>query len=182
MTSPIHFDFDEDAPGGAPNAGSGFARRSVAAIVLTLGLALTGWPADCAAKNTVDWGVDADPDLAEAMEAIEGGDFERAIPHLRTAERAYPGNADIHNLLGLCYRQVGELDNAMRHYRKALEIEPGHLGAHEYLGELYLMRDELNKAEEHLEIIKSSLSCLLGCEEYRDLERVIEQYRDNRGE
>ena len=164
-----------------PKVGVGLAGRFVATVVFMLGFALTGWPADSAAKNTVDWGVTADPDLAEAMDAVETEDFERAIPHLRKAERASPGSADIHNLLGLCYRQVGELDNAMRHYRKALEIDPGHLGAHEYLGELYLIRDELNKAEEHLQIIKRSLSCLLGCEEYRDLERVIEEYRDNRG-
>ena len=161
--------------------GDDSTRRVLAALLVTLGVALPVLPLESAAKNVVEWGVAADPDLPQAVNAVKRGDFEQAITHLRKTVRANPGNADIQNLLGLSYRKIGELDKAMRHYRKALEIEPGHLGAHEYLGELYLMRDKLSKAEEHLQIIESSLSCPFGCDEYQDLKRAIEEYRDGRG-
>ncbi|MGH8678803.1 MAG: tetratricopeptide repeat protein, partial [Burkholderiales bacterium] len=91
-----------------------------------------------------------DPNLQEALKAIEAQDWNRAIDLLIKAAAAHPDSADAHNFMGYAYRKAGDLEAAFKHYSEALKLNPDHKHAHEYIGEAYLMSDDLPKAEAHL--------------------------------
>jgi len=123
--------------------------------------------------------VPLDPALAEGMSAIEAKNWIAAIDSLAAAVKRDPGNADIFNLLGYAYRNLGKLDQAFRLYERALALDPQHRGAHEYVGEAYLMVDNLEKAEVHLAALDKL--CFFPCEEFTDLKKKIAEYRQRKG-
>ena len=118
------------------------------------------------------------PEFKAGKKAVEKGEFQSALAHLKKANEKDPKNADIHNLLGYSYRKLGDTDRAFEHYRIALQIKPKHRGANEYLGELYLETDQLAKAEERLAVLDEA--CFWGCEEYDDLKEAIEKYKEKK--
>ncbi len=123
--------------------------------------------------ETPDWAA-LDPEFAAGKRAMSVGDWEAAIKALTSAALRDDRNADIENYLGYAYRRLRQFDPAMRHYRRALILNPRHRSAHEHLGEAHLSRGDLGKAEEHLAALEQI--CLIGCDEYDDLKRVIGEY------
>jgi Flp pilus assembly protein TadD len=128
---------------------------------------------------------EADPDLATLDEdyaagkrASEKTDWVEAVRLFKRAEMRHPDHADLQNILGYSYRNLQQYELAFKHYRRALELDPRHRGAHEYIGETYLMTGDLAGAQRHLVALKEI--CLLPCEELKDLERAIAQYRDRK--
>jgi hypothetical protein len=67
------------------------------------------------------------------------------------------------------------MGSAMQHYQKALTQNRRHRGVHEHLGELYLALGESAKAEQQLASLEEI--CLVPCEEYGNLERLIAIYK-----
>jgi Flp pilus assembly protein TadD len=120
----------------------------------------------------------ADGDLAAARKAIEAKDWAGAIRLLEQVKARQPSNADVHNLLGYAERHRGNLDAAFAHYETALRLDPKHRGAHEYVGEAWLLAGNVAKAEEHLAAL--ARLCGSSCEEYRDLEKSIAEYKRKR--
>lgn len=125
---------------------------------------------------------EADPDLANrdadyaaAKVAIEKNDWNEAVRRLQKTLVREPESADLQNLLGYSYRNLGQLEAAFKHYKQALVLDPRHRGAHEYIGETYLLAGDVKGAEKHLAALKEI--CLLPCEELDDLERAIAEYR-----
>ena len=116
-----------------------------------------------------------DPDYDAGRNAIEAMNWRLALEHLNRALARDAANADIHNYLGYAHRKSGNLDAAVRSYNEALRLDPRHKGAHEYIGEAYLMGNNLAKAEEHLAQLDKI--CFFSCEEYRDLKKAVEEYR-----
>ena len=90
----------------------------------------------------------------------------------------YPDHADLQNMLGFSYRNVKQYEFAFNHYRHAIKLDPRHRGAHEYIGEAYLMTGDLAGAEKHLTALEGI--CVLPCEELKDRERAIAEYRGRR--
>ncbi len=119
-----------------------------------------------------------DPDYQAGKKAVDAKNWKLALEHFDRAASRDPNNADIHNYLGYAYRKSGNLDAAFRSYGEALRLEPKHKGAHEYIGEAYLMVNNLARAEEHLAALDKI--CFFPCEEYRDLKKEIEAYRQRR--
>ena len=126
--------------------------------------------------------VDADPDLAKRDEdyaagkrAVEKKDWSQAVRLFQRAEVRNPDNADLQNMLGYSYRNLKQYDLAFTHYKRAIELDPRHRGAHEYIGEAYLLTGDLANAEKHLAALRDI--CLLPCEELKDLERAVAEYR-----
>ena len=115
------------------------------------------------------------PSLAAGRKAVNAKDFAGAIQQLNKAAAETPKDADVQNLLGYSYRNLGQYDKAMEHYQLALQLDPRHRGAHEYIGELYLKMDQPAEAEKHLSALSSA--CLFGCEEYTDLKKAIAEYK-----
>ena len=90
----------------------------------------------------------------------------------------HPDHADLQNILGYSYRNLKQYDLAFKHYKRAIEIDPRHRGAHEYIGETYLMTGDPAGAERHL--VELRKICLLPCDELKDLERAIADYRSRK--
>jgi len=116
-----------------------------------------------------------DADLVAARKAIDAKDWSLAIQRLEKARAAQPRNADVHNLLGFAERRRGKLEAAFAHYGEALRLDPKHRGAHEYAGEAALLAGDLPRAEEHLAAL--GRICARSCEEYRDLEKSVAEYK-----
>jgi len=120
---------------------------------------------------------DVNPNLVAAEAAIDGGEYEKALRLLEDMVADEPENADAWNLMGYSHRKLQNFDRAFEHYHKALAIDPDHRNAHEYIGEAYLEVGDLEKAEEHLD--RLGLICILGCDQYDQLEEKVEMYRAN---
>ena len=116
-----------------------------------------------------------DPDYAAGKRAIEAKSWPEAIARLRQAERRDPDNPDLQNWLGYAHRNLKQYDLAFDHYKRAIALDPRHRGAHEYLGETYLLVGDLEGAQRHLAALREI--CLLPCDELKDLERAIAEYR-----
>ena len=125
---------------------------------------------------------DSDPDLAKrdadyaaGKAAAERKDWAAAVQLYQRAERRHPEQADLQNSLGYAYRNLKQFDLAFKHYKRAIQLDPRHRGAHEYIGEAYLMVGDVKSAEQHLVALRNI--CLLPCEELKDLEREIRNYK-----
>jgi Flp pilus assembly protein TadD len=125
---------------------------------------------------------DADPDLtardedyAAGQRAVGKKEWAEAVRLFQRAEIRHPDEADLQNMLGYSYRNLKQYDLAFKHYKRAIELDPRHRGAHEYMGETYLLIGDLAGAERHLAALKEI--CLLPCDELKDLERAIAEYR-----
>ena len=144
-------------------------------LITTLSFALAASVPAMAAGDTQPAAVARDPDYEAGTTAIAAGNWKLALDHLNRAVARDPGNADIHNWLGYAHRKSGSLEAAFRSYNEALRLDPRHKGAHEYIGEAYLMANNLAKAEEHLAQLDKI--CFFSCEEYRDLKKAVEAYK-----
>ena len=116
-----------------------------------------------------------DPDYVAGKQAIERKDWPEAIKALGRVGLREPDNADVQNLLGFAWRNTGKYSVAFKHYQRALALDPRHKGAHEYIGEAYLKVGDLASAEKHLAVLREL--CPLSCEQLKDLEREVEEYR-----
>lgn len=117
--------------------------------------------------------------LRPVQEAIDKGDYEAALHELDALHQENARDADVLNLLGYSYRQLGDFDKALAFYQAALREEPRHRGVNEYLGELYLQTGQLGKAEERLAVLDKV--CFFGCKEFYDLEEAIAAYKQKNG-
>ena len=111
----------------------------------------------------------------EAVALIVAEKYQEAIIPPQSAEKAAQNDADIQNLLGFVHRKMGKLDSAGSYYRQALEINPKHRGALEYEGELFLIRGDKDGANANL--AKLNQICWLGCSEYYDLKKAIDDFQ-----
>jgi len=124
--------------------------------------------------ETADW-AQLDPDFAAGKKAMAAGDWNGAIAALKSAALRDPRNADIQNYIGYGYRRLRELEPAFAHFRQALAFNPRHRAAHQHMSEAYLTIGNLAAAEEHLAALERI--CLVPCDEYGDLQRVIAKYK-----
>lgn len=119
--------------------------------------------------------VHADPgppsaDLAPVREFIKLRDFAKAIEVLHILERTNQ-TADLYNLLGFSWRNIGEYARSAQSYRRALQLDPDHRSALEYQGELFIRLGQIDFAKENLQRLEKL--CPDGCEERADLEAAL---------
>jgi tetratricopeptide (TPR) repeat protein len=135
------------------------------------------WPI-CSTMASVasdaDW-AQLDPDFKAGKKALGAEDWNGAITSLELAALRDPLDADIQNYIGYAYRRLRQLGPAIGHYQQALTLNPRHRSAHEHLGEAYLVLGESAKAEQLLAALGNL--CLIPCEEYDDLKRVLAAYK-----
>lgn len=115
-----------------------------------------------------------DDDYAAGKKAVEKKSWTEAVRLFQRSAARNPDQADLQNYLGYSYRNLKQYDLAFKHYKRAIELDPKHRGAHEYIGEAYLMTGDLASAQRHLAALKGICE---SCEEMKDLERAIAQYR-----
>ena len=110
-------------------------------------------------------------ELTKIRSLIAAKNFSAALSALKVADKAFPNNADINNLLGYSARNLKQYKPAATYYVKALKIDPNHLGALEYQGELFMLTKKTSDAKKNLAKLKSL--CGVNCEEYLDLKKAI---------
>jgi len=110
-------------------------------------------------------------ELTKVRTLIEAKNFSAALTALQAADKTFPNNADINNLLGYSARNLKQYKPAATYYAKALKIDPKHLGALEYQGELFMLTKKTSDAKKNLAKLKSL--CGMNCEEYIDLKKAI---------
>jgi tetratricopeptide (TPR) repeat protein len=110
-------------------------------------------------------------ELTAIRALLAGKNYSAALTALKSADKSYPNNADINNLLGYSARNLKQYKAAATYYTKALKINPSHLGALEYQGELFILTKKTNDAKKNLAKLKSL--CGVSCEEYLDLKKAI---------
>ena len=110
-------------------------------------------------------------ELTKIRTLIAAKNFSAALSALKVADKDFPNNADINNLLGYSARNLKQYKPAATYYVKALKIEPNHLGALEYQGELFMLTKKTSDAKKNLAKLKSL--CGVSCEEYLDLKKAI---------
>jgi Flp pilus assembly protein TadD len=110
-------------------------------------------------------------ELTKIRTLIAAKNFSAALNSLQAADKTFPNNADINNLLGYSARNLKQYKPAATYYVKALKIDPKHLGALEYQGELFMLTKKTSDAKKNLAKLKSL--CGVNCEEYLDLKKAI---------
>jgi Flp pilus assembly protein TadD len=110
-------------------------------------------------------------ELTKIRSLIAVKNFSAALTALQAADKTFPNNADINNLLGYSARNLKQYKPAATYYVKALRIDPNHLGALEYQGELFMLTKKTSDAKKNLAKLKSL--CGVNCEEYIDLKKAI---------
>ena len=110
-------------------------------------------------------------ELTKVRSLIAAKNFSAALSALKVADKDFPNNADINNLLGYSARNLKQYKPAATYYVKALKIDPKHLGALEYQGELFMLTKKTSDAKKNLAKLKSL--CGVSCEEYLDLKKAI---------
>ena len=115
-----------------------------------------------------------DGDFVAARALMAEGDFAAALPPLTAASANMPTNADVFNLLGYAYRNLGRLDESAVAYERALALDPDHLGALEYQGELFILLDDVESAKRNAARLVTL--CPAGCAELHDLTGDIAEW------
>lgn len=110
-------------------------------------------------------------ELTKIRATIDRKDYTTARAALLIADKEFPKDADINNLLGYTFRKLKLYASAASYYNKALAIKPNHLGALEYQGELFMMTKKFDLAKKNLAKLKQL--CGVKCEEYLDLVKAI---------
>jgi len=124
-------------------------------------------------------------DLGNSL--IQQGDLRGGLEKLLEANKLDPENANIHNELGLAYRDLGAYQKSLVHFKKALALKSKFSEAQNNLGTLYLLLKEWNLA---LDCFKKAVGDILyktphfaynnmGLAYYnkRDYQKAIESYQ-----
>ncbi len=113
----------------------------------------------------------ADPAWVAGQQALERGEYRKAMRHFGELAAREPGSADALNLLAYSTRKAGDAAAAIPIYEKALTLDPMHLRAHSYLGEAWLQMGDRQRAEAQLQRLVAL--CPTGCHEREVLQRAL---------
>jgi tetratricopeptide (TPR) repeat protein len=118
-----------------------FENRKVILILTFLSILLTG----CAEnKVLVKKKSQALEDLGNSL--IRQGNLREGLEKLLEASKLDPENANIHNELGLAYRDLRAYEKSATHFKRALVLQPEFPEAQNNLGTLYLLLGEWDLA------------------------------------
>ncbi len=85
----------------------------------------------------------------QAVEHMQKGEWKPAVELLEKVVEAVPGNAKLHNTLGIALSSAGRVEEAASQFNRALEIEPRYPSAHKNLALLEMSRRRLDAAQSH---------------------------------
>jgi Flp pilus assembly protein TadD len=111
-----------------------------------------------------------DPEYRRAEALVAAGRWAEALPVLILLERDVQNQPDIHNLLGIVHRKLGDYPTSKRHYDRALELDLDHAPTLEYQGEWFLETGDLAAARANLARLRRLCAA---CQELRDLEAAF---------
>lgn len=110
-------------------------------------------------------------DFDAGKQAVQAGQYDKAIELMKKVVAVEPKNADAYNYLGFAYRKKGEVKPAAASYETALKLDANHKGALEYQGELFLKLGKMEDAMKNR--ARLVVLCPSGCAELSELDRAI---------
>ena len=87
----------------------------------------------------------------KAVSHMQRGEWELAVSLLREVTAAVPGNARLHNTLGIALSSAGNADAAAEQFHRALALEPGYPSALKNLALHEMSRDRPEAAKPYFE-------------------------------
>ena len=105
------------------------------------------------AKDAAERALHLDPTLPDVHVALGHyfyaccADYGRAVEHLKTADAARPGDAQIVMLIGNVYKRRGDWKDAIRYYERAASLDPRWDAPLLNLGQLHLWLRHYDEAE-----------------------------------
>jgi len=78
---------------------------------------------------------------------VQQEQYQQAIEKFKEADRVAPGNATVHNMIGLCNLRLGQYDKALSSFATALDLAPSFTDARNNRGTTYLALGQLRLAE-----------------------------------
>jgi len=78
---------------------------------------------------------------------VQQGQYQLAMEKFKEADRAAPGNATVHNMMGLCNLQLQQYDKALISFNTALDLASSFTDARNNRGTTYLALGQLRLAE-----------------------------------
>jgi tetratricopeptide (TPR) repeat protein len=140
---------------------------------LILVLVSVGLAGSAVAVGNDNSSLENDPEYRQAKTLVDAERWNEALPLLRSLERDIKNQADIHNLLGIVHRKLGDYPTSKQHYDRALEIDPDHRPTLEYQGEWFLEMGQIEAARANL--LKLRRICI-DCHETHDLEAAFRKH------
>ena len=130
-----------------------------------------------ALAESADW-AQLDTDFAAGKKAMAAGDWNGAIALLKSAALRDPRNADIQNYVGYSYRRLRELEPAFAHISASADLQSAPSRGTSTHGRS-LSDDRQSRRRRRTSRGLGAHSCLIPCDEYGDLQRVIAKYRSS---
>ena len=93
--------------------------------------------------------------INKVMSLYSQGKFEEAIVQIKVLNEIYPNVPLLFNLIGACYRQLGQLDGSIKMFKIAVELQPDYAEAFFNLGSV-LMENKM--IDEAIESYKKAIS------------------------
>ena len=93
--------------------------------------------------------------INKVMSLYSQGKFEEAIVQIKVLNEIYPNVPLLFNLIGACYRQLGQLDGSIKMFKIAVELKPDYAEAFFNLGSV-LMENKM--IDEAIESYKKAIS------------------------
>ena len=134
-------------------------------LVVAVGVTLSGVPSHAASPgadksskkkkpNTTDAQATGATDPLHALTLMRQGStllqqqqFEQALQRFEEADRVSPGNATVHNMMGLCHLNMEQYDRALASFNRALDLIPSFTDAQNNRGVTYLALRQYRLAE-----------------------------------
>ena len=75
--------------------------------------------------------------ISTVFSLYSNGEFQEAINQIKNLNEFYPNEALLFNLIGACYKEIGQLEGAIKMFNIALSINSNYAEAHFNLGVIY---------------------------------------------
>jgi len=89
----------------------------------------------------------AENDVTEGVESYQKGDYRKAVSSWQKALELIPGDAEVHNFIGIAYYNLNQLDNASKHFTIATELDTNYYEAINNLGYNLFLQKKYGKAQ-----------------------------------
>jgi protein O-GlcNAc transferase len=89
--------------------------------------------------------------VSEGIDFYQNGNYNQAISSWQKALELIPGDAEVHNFIGISYHNLNRLDEATTHFRMATELDSTYYEAYNNLGYDYFLEKKYVDAQHAFE-------------------------------
>jgi Tfp pilus assembly protein PilF len=85
--------------------------------------------------------------MRQGSTLLQQQQYQEALQRFQEADKISPGNATVHNMIGLCHLHMEEYDRALASFNRALDLIPSYTDAQNNRGVTYLALRQYRLAE-----------------------------------